>query len=77
MTGPYTSAVWDVVRDASVRRLDLAVISLLLLLLVEYDLVRAHGSERALARLRGIGVIVLPLLIVVAVVVAHRWSELR
>jgi hypothetical protein len=58
------------------QRVDLVIIGLLGLLLLEYDLLRAYLGGSTLNRLRPFGIAIVPLLIVCAIVIAHRWREL-
>ncbi len=58
------------------QRVDLVMIGLLGLLLLEYDLLRAYFGENTLNRLRPLGIVIAPLLIASAFVIAQRWREL-
>lgn len=78
-----TSTLPEVSGDAIARdptlalRLDLVVIALLIVLLLEYDIVRVYFPRRPYERLKPFGVALVPLTIAFAIVVASRWWELR
>jgi hypothetical protein len=59
------------------RRVDLVVIGVLGLLLLEYDLLRTFSGDRSPKHLRPLGIAIAPLLLAVAIVIAHRWQQLR